>query len=127
MTNVPAKRHRQEVEVALEASDSYARVQLPDGRVVVVYGNGQLSVVVGTQTRYYRLPVVEDEVPSRKPTVGAAPRRPARAAVSTPAPAVVTSVPVAAVSAPVPSVPAPSIGNGRLRFVSAPPPAHRRG
>lgn len=86
MTTIPTTRHRQEVEVALEAADSYVRVQLPDGRVAVLYGTGQIKVSLGMETRFHRLPVASDEVPSLRPIVSAAPRRPPR---SVPAPAVV--------------------------------------
>lgn len=98
VTAVPATRSRQEVEVVLEAPDSFARIQLPDGRVAVVYGNGQLNVTIGTETRYHGLPVAADPVPSRRLTNGAAPRCPARPAVVQVAPAPVpVSVPAQAV------------------------------
>lgn len=68
MTAVPATRHRQEALVALEAPDAYVRVELPDGRRVVIYGDGSLNVEIGTQTRYHRVPTADDPVVSRRPT-----------------------------------------------------------
>lgn len=79
MTAIPVTRRQQEVEVALESDDAYVRVVLPDGRQVVVYGNGQLNVVIGTQTRYHRAPTAEDPIPSLRPTESARrPRSPRR-------------------------------------------------